>query len=130
MLSDPCPLCDVGVLWPNGWMDTMPLGTEVGSARQHYVRWGPSSSTERATAVPHFSAHVYCGQTAGRIEMPLGTVIGLCPCDIVLDGDTAPSKERGTAAPTFRPTLLWHGRPSQQLLSSCFFSVPSTCRQG
>jgi len=28
--------------------------------------------------------------------------------------------ERGTAAPTFRLTLLWHGRPFQQLLSSCF----------
>jgi len=32
---------------------------------------------------------------------------------------TSPT-ERGTAAaPTFRPTLLWNGRPSRQLLSSC-----------
>ena len=32
--------------------------------------------------------------------------------------------ERGTIAPpTFWPTLLWHGRPSQQLLSSCFSYV-------
>jgi len=26
---------------------------------------------------PKFSDHVYCGQTAGRIKMPLGTEVGL-----------------------------------------------------
>jgi len=34
--------------------------------------------------------------------MPLGMEVGLGPSDIVLDGDTAPPTERGTAAPTFR----------------------------
>jgi len=29
-LSPPCPVCNVGVLWPNGWMIRMPLGMEVG----------------------------------------------------------------------------------------------------
>ena len=53
--------------------------------------------------------------------MPLGTEVGLGPCYIVLDGFDPPPTERGTTAPhSFRPTLLWHGRPSQQLmLSSC-----------
>ena len=60
------------------------------------------------------------GQTLGWIKMPLGTEVGLGPDDIMLDEDPAPHSERGTAAPTFRPTFLWHGRPSQQLLSSCF----------
>jgi len=32
--------------------------------------------------------------------------------------------ERGTADPTFRPTLLWHGCQSQQLLSNCSAIVP------
>ena len=32
---------------------------------------------------------VYCGQTAGRIKMPLGTEVGLGPGDILLDGDPA-----------------------------------------
>ena len=32
-------------------------------------------------------AHVYCGQTAGCIKMPLGTKVGLSPGDSVLDGD-------------------------------------------
>jgi len=30
--------------------------------------------------------------------MPLGTVVGLSPGDIVLDGDLAPLTERGAAA--------------------------------
>jgi len=34
-------------------------------------------------------------------------------------GPSWPPHERGTAAPTFGPTLLWQSRPSQQLLSSC-----------
>jgi len=33
--------------------------------------------------------------------MPLDTEVGLGPGDIVLDGDPAPSTERGTAAPYF-----------------------------
>jgi len=53
--------------------------------------------------------------------MPLGPNAGLGPGGIVLDGDPAPLTERGTAAPTFRTTFLWHGGPFQQLLSSCFF---------
>jgi len=32
---------------------------------------------------------VYCGQTVGRIKMPLGVEVGLVPGDIVLDGDPA-----------------------------------------
>jgi len=63
---------------------------------------------------------VYCGQTVGWIRMLLGTEVGLDPGDIVLDDDPAPPTEKGTSAPTFRTTLLWHGRPSQQLLSSCW----------
>jgi len=38
---------------------------------------------------PQFSAHFYCGQTAGYISMPLGVEVGLSPGDFVLDGDPA-----------------------------------------
>jgi len=41
---------------------------------------------------PHFSAHVYYGQTAGWIRIPLGKEVGLGPRDVVLDGDPSPSK--------------------------------------
>jgi len=55
--------------------------------------------TDRATAAPHFSAHVYSGQTAGWIRIPLGTQVGLGPGNIVLDVYWAPPQaERGTSA--------------------------------
>jgi len=43
--------------------------------------------TEMGTAAPYFSPHVYCGQMAGWIRIPLGTEVGLSSGDIVLDGD-------------------------------------------
>ena len=58
------------------------------------------------TAVGHFSAHIYCGQTAGWIRIPLGTEVGLGPGDIVLDWDPALPMERDTAAPTFCPMSI------------------------
>ena len=84
-----CPVClvcpvlsvtGVGVLWPNGWMD----GNETCHGgrprpRPHCALWGPSyhRQEKRGTALPQFSAHVCCGQTAGWIKMPLGTEIDL-----------------------------------------------------
>jgi len=43
-----------------------------------------------AEPAPQFSAHVYCGQTAAWIKMPLGTGIMLGPGDVMLDGVAAP----------------------------------------
>ena len=57
-----------------------------------------------------FSAHFYCGQTAGYIKMPLGMEVGLSPGDFGLDGDPAPPKreaEAGGRVPIFDPWLLW-----------------------
>jgi len=52
---------------------------------------------------PQFSAHVYCGQTAGWIKTALGTEVDVGPGHFVLDGLPAIG-ERGTAAPpSFRP---------------------------
>ena len=47
---------------------------------------------------------VYCSQTVGWINMPLGMEVGLRPGHIVLDGELAP--QRGTTAPNFRPTSI------------------------
>jgi len=49
------------------------------------------------TTPTQFWAHVYCGQTAGWIKVPLGTEVNLDPGDTVLDVVAAPPK-RGTAA--------------------------------
>ena len=68
----------------------------------------------------HFSAPVYCGETAGRIKTPLGTEVDLGLDHIVLDGTQLPPPERSTAAPSFGSCLLWsNGRPSLLLLSTC-----------
>jgi len=53
--------------------------------------------------------------------MPLGTEVGLGPGHVVSDGDPAPNG-KGHSTPTFQPTLLWHGLPSQQLLVSLFLA--------
>ena len=61
----------------------------------------PKKGAER----PQFSAHIYCGQTAARIKVPLGTEVGLGPDDFVLDGDPAspPQKGGGVSSPIFGP---------------------------
>jgi len=128
-------VCDVGVLWPNGWMHqdgTWRAGRL--RPRTHCVRWGPSFPPKRDTVPnfrpmtvvakwldvlrchmvwrqasaqttlcymgtqlppkrvdsPQFSPHVYWGQTAGWIKMPVGTEVSLGLGDVVLDGHPAP----------------------------------------
>ena len=98
----------------------MPLGTEVlGLGPGDFVlNEDPATRRKRAHPPHPILADVYCGQTAGRIKMPLGMEVGLGPGHIVLDGDPAPPQQH---LPTFGPCLLWpNGRPSQQLLSSCY----------
>ena len=54
----------------------MPLDTEVGLGPS-YVRWGPRFPSPEWGGAPKFSAHIYCGQTAGWIKMALGMEVGL-----------------------------------------------------
>jgi len=86
------------------------LGTELGLAAGHIVLDGkigdPAPLPKKgAEPPPQFSAHFYCGQTAGCINMPLGMEVGLSPGDFVLDGDSAPSA-KGDGAPYFRPVSI------------------------
>jgi len=81
-----CPVCpllsvslfvfDVGVLWPNGWMDQD--ATWCGGRpwpRRHCVRWGPNyPSHGKGHSNPHFRAHVYCGQTVAHLSNCLALV--------------------------------------------------------
>ena len=71
-------VCNVSVLWPNGWMDQDEAWSELGL--------GPGQK---------FSAHVYCGQTAGWMKLVLGMEVGLSPGDFVLDGDPVPFPQKG-----------------------------------
>ena len=47
----------------------------------------PIALPKKGAEHPKFWVHIYCGQTAGWIKMPLGTEVGLSPGDFVLDGD-------------------------------------------
>jgi len=79
--------------------------------RRLCVRWGPSSPRKKGTATTQFLAHVYCGQTAAWIKMPLGTEVNLGPGDVVLDGVAAPRSLKGAQPPVFGACLLWPRSP-------------------
>jgi len=88
-------------------MIKMPLGGNVGVGPRDMVLDGdPTPPPQKGgTAAPHFSAHVYCDQTAGWLKMPLGTEGGVGLGHIVLDGDPAPPtpKNGHSLLPNFRP---------------------------
>jgi len=60
----------------------MPRGMEVGLGPGHIVLDGDPALPKKGTHT-QFSAHVYCGQTAVCIRIPLGTKVGLSLGDIV-----------------------------------------------
>ena len=67
------------------------LGMEVGLNLGDILLDGdPAPLPKKGDRAPQFSAHIYCGQTAGCIKIPLGMVVGLSPGDFVLDWDPAP----------------------------------------
>ena len=89
----------------------MPLGTEVGLGPDD-ISWGRSSPcplSKKGTEPPsQFSAHVYCGQTAGWIKMALGMEMGRDPDHILLHGDPAAlPKKWAEPPPIVGPFLLW-----------------------
>jgi len=59
---------------------------------------------------------MYCGQTVGRIKMPLGTEVDLGLGDIVLDGDPATPRKRAQH-PRLLFSLLCSGTVAH--LSNC-----------
>jgi len=82
----------------------MTLGTEVGLGPGDIVGWGPTPQ-KGGHRCPHFTVHVYFGQTAEWIKMLLGTEVGHGLGDPVLDGDPAPPR-KGAQHPTFRPMYI------------------------
>jgi len=102
----------------------MPLGIEVGLGLGDFVLDGdPAPPSEKMHTPANFSAHDYCGQTAGWMKTPGGIDVDLGPDHIVLDGDPAPLLAKGALQPPFSADVYCgHGRPSQLLLSSCAFS--------
>ena len=103
------PIFGPYLLRPNGCMDQHV--TWYGARPQPRplcVRCGPRSPLPKKGAEPpKFSAHVYCGETAGWIKMVLGMEVDLSPSDFVLDGDSAPFPKKGwSPLLNFRPISI------------------------
>ena len=109
------PIFGPCLLWPNGWMDQdATFGTKVGLSTGDSVldRDQPPSPQRGVEPPAQFSAHFYCGQTAGCIKMPLDMEVGLSTGDYGLDGDPLPKARRrlGQRCPNFCPWIFtWHG---------------------
>ena len=92
------PIFGPYLLGPNGCMDQDATWYEGRPRpRRLCIRQGPRSTPQKkgGAAPPKFSAHVYCGQTAGWIKMVLGMELG----DFVLDGDPVPLPKKGADRP-------------------------------
>jgi len=74
----------------------MSLGMEAGLSPGDIVLDGDPVPYPKRGGTPQFSAHVYCGQTAAWIKMPLGTEVGLGLRNIVFDVDPATRRKKGT----------------------------------
>ena len=81
---------------------------EVGLGPGDFVLDGdPAPPSQKGGRAPSkFSAHVYCGQTAGWMKLVLGMEVGLIPGDFVLDGDPVPFPKRGQSLHNFLPMFI------------------------
>jgi len=103
-------VCNVGVLWPNGWTDqdeTRHAGRPRPSP--HCIRCGASSpSPKGARPPPIFGPYQLRPNGCMDQDVTWYEAIGLGQGDFVLDGDHAPLPKRGwTYSPIFGPFLLW-----------------------
>jgi len=90
------PIFGAYLLRPNGCMNQDAIWY---GGRRLCVRWGPRSPSPKGCGAPKFSAHDYCGQTAGWIKMVLGMEVGLSPGDCVTWGPSHLSKKEAQPPP-------------------------------
>jgi len=93
-----CPVCNVGGLWPSGWMDQDETWHR-GRSRlwPHCVRWGPNSpppkrSTAAAPAPTFFGPCLLWPNGSTDQDVTWYGPVGLGPGHIMLDGDSPPPK--------------------------------------
>ena len=73
----PSPIFGPFLLWPNGWMHQDATCMEVSLSPGDFVLDGDQAPTPKGAEPTQFLVHVYCGQKAAWIKMPLGTQVGL-----------------------------------------------------
>ena len=82
----------------------MPLGREVGLGLSDTVLDGDPAPPPKKGHSLQFSAHVYCGQTAKCIRLPLGTEIGLSAqatlCNCLLYTSPSPRDRQKSRMPS------------------------------
>jgi len=101
-------VCDVGILWPNGWInqdETWHAGSPRRVGSGHIVLDGdPAPLPKRGTAAPHRIFGPCLLWPNGWIKMSLGTEAGLgtgdCG-DTVLDGNQSPPKKGDQQPPYY-----------------------------
>ena len=99
---------------PNFWPISI-AAKRLDASRRHLV-WRYRPHSRRPSPPPkrgpssQFSAHVYCGQMAAWITVPLGTEVGLIPSDFMLDVDPAPLPKRGQGLPPAFSTHFYCGQ--------------------
>jgi len=80
---------------------------DVGLSPGDFVLDGEPVPPPRQGGSPKISTHVYCGQAAGWIKMPLGMEVGLGLRDIVFCVDPAiPRKRAHPLPPNFWPMSI------------------------
>ena len=115
MLSDRCPVClsvchvcDVGVLWPNGWTDQDETW-HAGRPRpwKHCVRWRPSSPPQKGAQPPNFLPIYIAAKLlhGSRCHLDGGRPRPRQLC--VRWRPRFPSLKRGRSPEIFGPCLLW-----------------------
>ena len=73
-----CPVCDVGVLWPNGWTD---------QDETWHVLGGDPAPPKGGTAPIFGPCLIVAKRLDGSRKMKLGMDVGRGPGHILLDGD-------------------------------------------
>ena len=92
--AEPASIFGPFLLWPNGWMHQD--ATWYGGRLQprDFALDEDTAPPQKGGGSLQFSAHVYCGQTAAWIKMPVGTEVGLGLRNIVFDVDPATPEKR------------------------------------
>ena len=80
---------------------------EVGLSPGDFVLDGDLFPLPKKGRSSQFWTHVYCGQTAAWIKMPLGTEVGVGLHDVILDGDPASPLLKGHSPPILGHCPLW-----------------------
>jgi len=108
-----CTVCNVDVLWPNGWMD-QDATWHGGRPRPRHITLHIVSDDD-PTPYPLKGTQPVSPIFGPYLLWPNGWMdqdaacrdVGLGQSDIVLDGVPAPPPKKGHSHPLFGPCLLW-----------------------